>query len=103
MRGEKIRVFKYKAKKGYRKRAGPPLGADQARGDRGQDADPQAGHEGDRGRRKKPAAAKKEPAKKPAAEEAGGEEAAAKKPAAKKPAAKKPAAKKPKRRARDGA
>ena len=85
-RGEKIRVFKYRAKKGYRKRAGPSLGADPARGHRGEDADPEArGKAGVGSRQPEPAAAKKTPAKRPAA----------KKPAAKKaPAKKKPAAKK---------
>ena len=35
LRGPKIRIFKYKPKKGYRRRARAPLGADPARGDRG--------------------------------------------------------------------
>ena len=52
LRGPKIKVFKYKPKKGYRRRAGPPLGADPARGDRGQDADPQA-RQAQRSRRKR--------------------------------------------------
>src|ERR671914_509776 len=74
-RGEKIRVFKYKPKKGYRKRQG---------------------HRSELTRlevtdvkmlTRKPAAKKAEPAAKA--------ETAEKKPAAKKPAAKKPAAKKP--------
>lgn len=82
LRGPKIKVFKYKAKKGYRRRAG---------------------HRSELTKlevteiklltRKPPA--EKEPAeKKPAAEKPAAEKkAAAKKPAAKKPAAKKPAAK----------
>ena len=90
-RGTKVRVFKYRAKKGYRRRAGhrseltrlevtdvklltrKPAGAEAAK------AEPR------RSRRRAKPAAKKPAAKKPAA----------KKPAAKKPAAKKPAAKKP--------
>jgi large subunit ribosomal protein L21 len=77
LRGEKIKVFKYKPKKGYRRRAG---------------------HRSELTKlevtelkllTRKPATAKKEePAEKPAA-------APEKKPAAKKPAAKKEAAKKP--------
>jgi len=75
-RGPKIRVFKYRAKKGYRKRAG---------------------HRSELTRlevsevkllTRKPAA-KKPAAKKPAAEKPAAEKPAAKKPAAKKPAAKK--------------
>ena len=93
-RGEKIRVFKYRAKKGFRKRQG---------------------HRSELTRlevtevkmlTRKPAAPKKDDAAKddaPAKDEAATEKkpaapkkpAAAKKPAAKKPAAKKPAAKKP--------
>jgi len=75
-RGPKIRVFKYRAKKGYRKRAG---------------------HRSELTRlevsevkllTRKPAA-KKPAAKKPAAEKPAAEKPAAKKPAAEKPAAKK--------------
>ncbi|GIK77155.1 MAG: 50S ribosomal protein L21 [Thermoleophilia bacterium] len=98
-RGEKIRVFKYKAKKGYRKRhghrseltrlevtevkllAGKPAAKERAAGS-GQRAAKQPAAE--------KAAAKKAPAKKQAA---GGRRQAAKTPGAKKPAAKKPAAK----------
>ena len=39
LRGPKIKVFKYKAKKGYRRRAGPPLRADPARGHRAEAAE----------------------------------------------------------------
>jgi len=75
-RGPKIRVFKYRAKKGYRKRAG---------------------HRSELTRlevsevkllTRKPAA-KKPAAKKPAAEKPAAKKSAAEKPAAKKPAAKK--------------
>ena len=105
-RGEKIRVFKYKAKKGYRKRHGhrseltrlevtevklltrkPAAAKEKAAEGKESEADPakkQAA--GSRQQAAKKATAKKEPAaKKPAA----------KKPAAKKPAAKKAPAKKP--------
>jgi large subunit ribosomal protein L21 len=79
VRGEKIRVFRYRPKKGYRKRSG---------------------HRSEltklevtdvRMLTRKPAAKKTETAEKPEAEKAP----TAKKPAARKPAAKKPAAKKP--------
>src|SRR4051794_8585287 len=93
VRGPKLRIFKYKAKKGYRRRAGhrqgltrlevtevrmlsrKPAGGKQAE----KKAEPKAKVEA-----KPKAPAKKTPAKKPAA----------KKPAARKPAARKPAAKK---------
>ena len=102
LRGEKIRVFTYKAKKGSRKRKGhrqeltklevtnvsllsrkpaaPKAEAKPA-------AEPKA--------EAKPAAKPKAPARKPAAKKPAAKASAAKKPAAKKPAAKKPAAKKP--------
>jgi large subunit ribosomal protein L21 len=84
LRGDKIRIFKYKPKKGYRRRAG---------------------HRSELTRlevtdvkmlTRKPAA-RKPAAEKPAAEAKPVDEtkAAPKKPAAKKPAAKKPAARKP--------
>jgi large subunit ribosomal protein L21 len=95
-RGQKIRVFKYRAKKGFRKRQGhrseltrlevtevkmltrKPAAAKKDEAEKKDEA----------GTAEKP----KAPAKKPAAKKPA---AAAKKPAAKKPAAKKPAAKKP--------
>jgi large subunit ribosomal protein L21 len=79
LRGPKVRIFKHRPKKGYRRRAGHRQ--EQTRLEvtdvKMLTRKPAA---------KKPAAAEKPAAKKPAT---------AKKPAAKKPAAKKPAAKKP--------
>jgi large subunit ribosomal protein L21 len=75
LRGEKIRVFRYRAKKGYRKRRGHRSALTRL-----EVTDVKM-------LTRKPAA------KKPAT--AGEDKPAAKKPAAKKPAAKKPAAKKP--------
>jgi large subunit ribosomal protein L21 len=83
LRGPKIRVFKYKAKKGYRRRAG---------------------HRSELTRlevtdlkmlTRKPAAPKEEPAAPKEEAVAAAPKAEPKKPAAKKPAAKKPAARKP--------
>ncbi len=104
-RGQKIRVFKYKAKKGYRKRAGHrseltrlevtevKMLSRKPAAKKAEDGEAKPAEQ------KKPAADKKPAAEaKPAAEEKPAAEkkpAAAKKPAAKKPAAKKPAAKKP--------
>ncbi len=76
-RGEKIKVFKYKAKKGYRKRRGHRSSLTRLE------------VKDVKMLTRKPAAAKAETAEKPA-----DKAPAAKKPAAKKPAAKKPAAKK---------
>ena len=95
LRGPKIKVFKYKPKKGYRRRAGHrseltklevteiSLGSRKAAAPK--KAEPAAKKEAAPKAEKKPAATKKPAAKK---------EAEAKKPAAKKEAAKKPAAKK---------
>jgi large subunit ribosomal protein L21 len=83
LRGDKIRVFKYKPKKGYRRRAG---------------------HRSELTKlevtevkmlTRKPAGAAKAEPKKPAARKPAAKKPATRKPAAKKPAAKKPAAKKP--------
>jgi large subunit ribosomal protein L21 len=84
LRGDKIRIFKYKPKKGYRRRAGhrSELTRLEVTDVKMLTRKPAARKPAAEA---KPAAAKKPAAKKPAA----------KKPAAKKPAAKKPAAKKP--------
>lgn len=85
LRGEKIRVFKYKAKKGYSRRAGH-------RAELTRLEVVSVGATGGGAAASKPAATKKAaPAKKPAAKKTT---TAAKKPAAKKPATKKPAARK---------
>ncbi len=110
LRGKKIKVFKYKPKKGYRRRAGhrselTKLEVTEVR--MGAAAKKAAAKPKEEAAKEKPAeakkpATKKEPAKKPAAKKAPAKKAAAKpkKAAAKKPAAKakakkaKPAAKK---------
>ena len=88
LRGEKIKVFKYKAKKGYRKRRGhrSSLTKLEVKDVKMLTRKPAAKKDADE--------AKDEPAKKPAAKKPAAKKPAAKKPAAKKPAAKKPAAKK---------
>jgi large subunit ribosomal protein L21 len=118
LRGEKIKVFKYKPKKGYRRRAGhrseltklevtevklltrKPAAAKEEKPAEAKLAAAEKPVEAKKPAAAKPAAAKKpaakkEPAKKPAAKKAPAKKAAAKKPAAKKAPAKKPAAKKP--------
>jgi large subunit ribosomal protein L21 len=115
LRGKKIKVFKYKPKKGYKRRAGhrseltrlevnevklltrkPAKAAEKTEG---QSADKPVAKPKETAKKteaekaEKKAAPKKAPAKKPAAK-ASDKPAAAKKTAAKKPAAKKPAAKK---------
>jgi len=101
LRGPKIKVFKYKPKKGYRRRAGHRseltklevtevklLGRKPAAEKKEEPAKKAAAE-------KKPAEAKKETTAKPAAKKPAEKKPAAdKKPAAKKEAAKKPAAKK---------
>jgi large subunit ribosomal protein L21 len=102
LRGPKVRIFKYKPKKGYRRHAGhrqeltrlevtevklltrKPAAKAEAKPAAEAEAKPAAEAE---------AAAKKPAAKKPAAKKPAAKKPAAKKPAAKKPAAKKPAAK----------
>jgi large subunit ribosomal protein L21 len=97
-RGEKVRVFKYKAKKGYRRRQGhrselTRLEVTEVKLLTRKPAAKKA--EAPEKPEAKPAAAKKPAAKKPAAKKPAAKKPAAKTPAAKTPAAKKPAAKKP--------
>jgi large subunit ribosomal protein L21 len=87
-RGKKVRVLKYKPKRGYRRRSG-------ARADLTRLAIGEIKQLSRKPAARKPAAATAEAAEPAAAEEAPAKKPAAKKPAAKKPAAKKPAAKKP--------
>lgn len=123
-RGEKIRVFKYRAKKGYRKRAGhrseltrlevtdvrllarkPAAKAEAKKPAAAGKAEAKEPAADAKAEARKPAAAgkagagkgggSKAAAKEPAAKAAAAKKPAAKKPAAKKPAARKPAAKKP--------
>jgi len=88
LRGPKIKVFKYKPKKGYRRRAGhrSELTKLEVTEVKLLSRKPAAAKE------EKPAAAEKPAAKKPAAKKEPAKKAEAK-PATKKPAAKKPAAK----------
>jgi large subunit ribosomal protein L21 len=108
LRGPKIKVFKYKPKKGYRRRAGHrseltklevteiSLGSRKAAAPKKEEpaekkeAAPKAAKAAEKkpAAAKKPAEAKKETAKKPAAKKAPAKKAAEKKPAAKKPASK---------------
>jgi len=107
--GDKVEIFKYKAKTGYRRRGGhrqkyttlevlkieaPKKKAAKAAAEAGSPDEA-----ADKPAEKKPAekkpAEKKPAAKKPAAKKPAAKKPAAKKPAAKKPAPKKPAAKKP--------
>jgi large subunit ribosomal protein L21 len=88
LRGDKIRIFKYKPKKGYRRRAGhrSELTRLEVTDVKMLTRKPAA---------RKPAAEKKAAPKKPAAKRPAAKKPAARKPAAKKTAARKPAAKKP--------
>src|SRR5947208_13824340 len=98
LRGPKIRVFKYKAKKGYRRRAGhrselTRLEVTDLKMLTRKAAAPKA----EAGAPKAEAGTKAEPAKparKPAAKKPAAKKPAAKKPPAEKPAARKPAARK---------
>jgi large subunit ribosomal protein L21 len=87
LRGPKIKVFKYKPKKGYRRRAGH-----RSELTRLEVTELKLGKAA-KAKAKPKAAAKKPAAKKPAAKKPAAKKPAAKKPAAKKAAAKKPAAK----------
>jgi large subunit ribosomal protein L21 len=109
LRGPKIKVFKYKPKKGYRRRAGhrseltklevtevkllgrKPAAAKEEK----PAAEKKAAAEKPAAEKQPAAKAKKAPAKKPAAKKAPAKKPAAKKAPAKKPAAKKAPAKKP--------
>ena len=112
LRGEKIKVFKYKPKKGYRRRAGHrseltklevteiSLGGRKAAAPKKEEpaekkeAAPKAAKPAEKkAAAEKPTAEKKEPAKKPAAKKEAAKKPAAKKAPAKKAAEKKPAAK----------
>jgi large subunit ribosomal protein L21 len=123
LRGPKVKMFKYKAKKGYRRRGGhrqgltrlevtevrmltrkPTAGAttqaakkEEPKAEAQAEAEekPKAEAEAKAPAKPKVPAKPKAPAKKPAAKKPAARKPAAKKPAAKKPAAKKPAAKKP--------
>jgi large subunit ribosomal protein L21 len=109
LRGDKIKVFKYKPKKGYSRRAGhraeltkleiTSLGGAKKAAPKKAAAD--KAEEKPKAEAKAETTEKKAPAKKPAAKKPAAKaetktetKAAAKKPAAKKPAAKKPATKK---------
>jgi large subunit ribosomal protein L21 len=105
--GEKIDIFKYKAKTGYRRRGGhrqryttievtkiqPPKSSAAAAEKATEEAPAATAEEAKTPAAKKPAA-KASTAKKPAAKKSTAKEPAAKKLTAKEPAAKKPAAKK---------
>jgi large subunit ribosomal protein L21 len=101
-RGPKVRVFKYRAKKTYRRRGGHRSEltrlevTDVKLLSRKPAASKAAEGEAKSAAKKPPAkepAAKKPPAKKPAAKKPAAKKPSANKPVAKKPAAKKPAAK----------
>ena len=115
LRGDKIKVFKYKAKKGYSRRAGhraeltklevTSLGGGAKKKAAPKKAAADKAEEKPKAEAKAETAEKKAPAKKPAAKKPAAKKPAAKKPAAEaetktetKAAAKKPAAKKPARK-----
>ncbi len=102
LRGPKIRIFKYKAKKGYRRRAGH-----RSELTRVEITDLKQLTRKPAARKPQPKAepkaeAKAETAAKPATRKPATRKPAAKKPAAKKPAAKKPATRKPATRKKEG-
>ena len=92
--GPKVDIFKYKAKTGYRRRAGHRQTYTQLKIKKIEKPGAKKAADKATTAKKKPAtkkpAAKSTAAKKPAAKEAAAKPAATKKPAAKKPAAKKP-------------
>jgi large subunit ribosomal protein L21 len=111
-RGKKVRVLKYKPKRGYRRRSGAradltrlAIGEIKQSGRRQAAKQPEAkaaeappaaqSSAAEAATTEAKPAAKKAPEKKPAAKKPADAKPAAKKPAAKKPTAKKPAAKKP--------
>jgi large subunit ribosomal protein L21 len=98
VRGPKVRIFKYKPKKGYRRRAGHRQGLTRLEVTEVKmlTRKPAGKQQAESGKQKEPEAEAKPkaPAKKTAPKKAAARKPAAKKPAAKKPAAKKPAAKK---------
>jgi large subunit ribosomal protein L21 len=98
LRGPKVRIFKYKAKKGYRRRAGhrQSLTRLEVTEVKMLTRKPAGGatKQAEKKDEPKAEAKPKAPAKKPATRKPPAKKPAAKKPAAKKPAAKKPAAKK---------
>jgi large subunit ribosomal protein L21 len=97
LRGPKLRIFTYKAKKGSSKRAGhrQALTKLEVTDVKMLTRKPAAKAEAKPKAEPKAAAKPKAPARKPAAKKPAAKTTAAKKPAAKKPAARKPAAKKP--------
>ncbi|MEO8091879.1 MAG: 50S ribosomal protein L21 [bacterium] len=109
LRGPKVRIFKHRPKKGYRKRAGHRQALTRlevteitllarkpaAKAEAKPKAEPQPVAAAKRPAAKSKPAARKPAAKKPAAKKPAAKKPAAKKPAARKPAAKKPATKKP--------
>jgi large subunit ribosomal protein L21 len=100
LRGPKLRIFTYKAKKGSSKRAGhrQALTRLEVTDVKLLTRKPAAKAEAKPKAEAKTEAKPKAPARKPAAKKPAAKTAAAKKPAAKKPATRKPAAKKPARR-----
>jgi large subunit ribosomal protein L21 len=98
LRGPKVRIFKYKAKKGYRRRGGHRQGLTrlEVTDVRMLTRKPAAGATKQAEKKEAPKAeTEAKPKAEPKAKAEPKPKAPAKKPAAKKPAAKKPAAKKP--------
>ncbi len=95
LRGPKIRIFKHKAKKGYRRRAGHRQGLTKLEVTEVKLLTRKPAATTEAKSAATPAEKPKPPARKPAAKKPAAKKPAPKKPAARKPAAKKPAAKKP--------